>query len=80
MNYKKAIFLLIYILSISTSFGQYYDTEFGQNRIQYKKIAICKWLLNNTLFKIINQSLKNVGHISNAFNYGMFKNDYRVLF
>ena len=45
MNYKKAIFLLIYILSISTSFGQYYDTEFGQNRIQYKKF---NWLFYTT--------------------------------
>ncbi len=45
MNYKKAIFLLIYILSISSSFGQYYDTEFGQNRIQYKKF---NWLFYTT--------------------------------
>ena len=45
MNYKKAIFLIIYILSISTSFGQYYDTEFGQNRIQYKKF---NWLFYTT--------------------------------
>ena len=45
MNYKKVIFLLIYILSISTSFGQYYDTEFGQNRIQYKKF---NWLFYTT--------------------------------
>ena len=45
MNYKKAIFLLIYILSISSSFGQYYDTEFGQNRIQYKNF---NWLFYTT--------------------------------
>ena len=45
MNYKKVIFLLIYILAISTSFGQYYDTEFGQNRIQYKKF---NWLFYTT--------------------------------
>ena len=45
MNFKKIILLFICSLSISISFGQYYDTEFGQNRIQYKKF---NWLYYST--------------------------------
>ena len=45
MDIKKIIFLFISALSVSTSFGQYYDTEFGHNRIQYKNF---NWLYYST--------------------------------
>ena len=45
MDIKKTIFLLICVSSISTSFGQYYDTKFGHNRVQYKNF---NWLYYST--------------------------------
>ena len=45
MDMKKTILLLICVSSISTSFGQYYDTKFGHNRVQYKNF---NWLYYST--------------------------------
>ena len=45
MDIKKTILLLICVSSISTSFGQYYDTKFGHNRVQYKNF---NWLYYST--------------------------------
>ena len=70
MDIKKIIFLFISALSVSTSFGQYYDTEFGHNRIQYKILIGCTIPLAILMFIIMMKQIcqEAIDYLEEEFN------------